>query len=439
MGTDKVGALIIDNDVKLAKQIQAALPEYVVSKAVRFQDAKDALRDGVGGLKVSIAIMNADDGSGLSLSMCKYISEDPDKYKLKGVSIVLLTADEFSDNSLKFLEYVEPHFHTGEIDDSDFYLTISDAIDEAELYVEEDDEPVEIVQTKSPDKLMGMAFKMNEPPRLAVYSDESMKKLMAGLVGKNKEQVKQVLEVMKEAANERKEAGLPVDINYGQKAKSVKTIEHGNKWANKTEIQPGSDKGESTKSGNDLDEASNVSMLHKINDRAKVSNLLSEDEDVQPKQPQRTYVNQANVQTGRNVINNAQINRTSNVVPANKSGHFKVLVVDTDANTKKAFDLFLGDKYQTVQFDSSMKAIDYVVKNRIDIVVVSFNLNGVPGSSVLKSIKNQPNGMGIRSFMLVDEKAGQGVINKVLSGQGIAGVITKPIVKKQLIATLNKY
>ena len=84
-----------------------------------------------------------------------------------------------------------------------------------------------------------------------------------------------------------------------------------------------------------------------------------------------------------------------------------------------------------------MKAIDFVVRNRVDIVAVEYNIMGVPGLSILKSIKNQPQGKSIKAFMLMDEKKRQFEIDNIKSTPGVAGVIMKPVVKKQLFYAIN--
>ena len=390
MSTEKVSAIIIDDDFRSAKQIQAVLPEYVESKVVRFKDAKETIGSEFGESRVGIVIMDADDSSGRTLPLFKYITEDPDNKNLKGVATVLITQDEFSDSSLEFLEVGEPFFYVGEVDESDFYLTVSDAIEAAQTNasIEEVEEPAiesEAQEKKAPtaEKLMGMSYKINvsedKPLRIAAYKNEAMIKYINKLTGKNKEKTKQVIEVLKKVSEEKAAALEPVDIKIGN-------------------------------SGEDL------SGLHKIKDADKVSKLL-QDEDIK---------------------NSAKAIKEKIRRKIEETRKKKILIVDTDPLTKRAFQIFLGDSYEYGQVDSSMKAVDYVVKNEIDIVAIAHDLNGVPGLSVLSSIQNQPNGRKSKAFVFMKEGTNQFEINTLLMVPGVTGVIFKPILKKQLLDVFSR-
>ena len=391
MSTEKVSAIIIDDDFRSAKQIQAVLPEYVESKVVRFKDAKETIGSEFGESRVGIVIMDADDRSGRSLPLFKYITEDPDKKKLNGVASVLITQDEFSDNSLEFLEIGEPFFYVGEVDESDFYLTVSDAVEAAQESalaeeVEEISTESDAQEKKAPtaEKLMGMSYKINvsedKPLRIAAYKNEAMIKYISKLTGKNKEKTKQVIEVLEKAAKEREAAGEPVDIKIGNNR------------------------------GTDL------SGLHKINDADKVSKLL-QDEDIK---------------------NSAKAIKEKIRRKIEETRKKRVLIVDTDPLTQRAFQIFLGDTYEYSQVESSMKAVDYVIKNEIDIVAIAHDLNGVPGLSVLSSIQNQPNGRKSKAFVFMKEGTNQFEINTLLMVPGVTGVIFKPILKKQLLDVFSR-
>ena len=145
---------------------------------------------------------------------------------------------------------------------------------------------------------------------------------------------------------------------------------------------------------------SNVYNVHKIKDASKVATLLEEEPEEDPSKP-------------------------------------KLLIVDYDENTYKAMKMFLTN-YNVAMVDSNIKAIDYILKNRVDVVAIEYNMQGIPGFSILKSIRNQPGGRNIKAFMIMGEKRSDFEMNHVRTATGVAGVITKPIVKKQLYETFNK-
>lgn len=464
MSMDKIGAIIIVKDPNTAKQVSSVLPDYIESVCVKPDDAKEKLFTGINGAKAKLVIIDADDKTDKALALCKYLYEDPNKQGFRKVAIVLLTVDEFSNSSMEFLEYGDPVFYTGEINDSDFYMVVTDALEEAEL---REDDPYELPEEdslvqkpKSPDKIMGMTFEMDNPElmRVVSYSDEAVKESLNGLVNKNKEYAMEVFSVLEETSSELEEAGIPVEFKYGaKKERTVRKVEHptektetGSEPANgitsASKWGKGSDSTKAIKaswgpkwggknSASEKAPAEDISSLHKLNDAAKVDELLEEDDMLSfilNLDPQAGSGNTAGVQTG------TQLGAT--MLPnVNLAGEAKkVLIVDSDATTEKAFKLFLGAGYEFYQVDSSMKAIDYVVKNKVDIVAVDYDMNGMSGKAILSSILNQPNGFAIKAFLIMNEKSSKEQINDALLTIGVSGVITKPIVKKQLVGAINR-
>lgn len=436
MSNEKIGAIIINSDRELVKQIQEALPDYIESAMVKYADAKEKLFTGVNGAGTGLVILDADTNSDQALSLCKYIAEDPDKRGFKKVAVILLTADEFSDSALEFLAYGNPSLYSGEIDDSDFYIAVTDALEEAELR-EEDIDEADDSSTKqttiSPEKLMGMAYEMGKPElmRVVSYNNSDVAKALSNLVSKNKERAAEIYEILKEAAEELKEDGQTPDINIFKKEKVVKKVEVASKPVAAEKPNQTAGAANSIPSGK--------WDIYQYSDAKKVGALLS-DTETSPSLPEKKPA--GNVNRGFNNVNKQvapqNVYRVNNNTTNNTSDKKKILIVDHDKTTLKAFNLFISEGYEFEQVETSMQAIDYIVKNTVDIVVVAYYLQGVSGKVVLNSILNQPSGRRIKGFLMMDSKSDDRKIEEALKIPGVFGIIKTPIVKKQLVAALNR-
>lgn len=448
MNSDRIKAVIIHSDFKLAKEIQTEMPDYIDVSFSRFSNAKEKLAEGTDGEKIGLVIMGAEEDDGKDLTLYKYIKQDPDKIGLRKIPVILLAADEFSTHSLEFFDIADPVFYTGDIADSDFFMTINDVLDEAELHEDDDfdtDETESEETPKSSEKLMGAVYSidtsMPESRRIAAYDNANLKEALIKAVSENKEKAKQIYEVLESIASEKKAKGEPVDFSIGKdKDREPKAVE-------KTPISQWKKKQES------------LASLHKINDIKRVSELLTEEPEIKadisakgadarntgfyakknvvqaPQSSSGQVLKQAAGPMQKQVQQRAQ-------TPVNtgnrQSKNPVILIVDSDPNTLKAFKLFLGEGYRIEMVESSMKALDFVVKNKVDIVAIDYVLQGMSGLSVLKSIKNQPAGMNAKVFIFMQENSPQAVMDKVYNTPGVAGVIKKPIIKKKLLSVINR-
>ncbi|MDO4188184.1 MAG: response regulator [Lachnospiraceae bacterium] len=352
MNDEKICAIIIDTDVKRVKEIKDILPDYIDLKPLKYSEAMNSFRSGIDGHKVELVIMDADDETGKSLTLFKYISEDPDRLNLKNTAVLLITQDEFSDHSFEYYDCGEPVFYSGELDESDFYLAVTEALEEADNRNYELDEPTYVEPVLSEEYIEAEAVIKEEQEKKEEAERESAKSI-----------------------SDKHELEIHIEYGAGQKLVISRAPQ-----INQAHV--------------------NISNIHKISDANKVADLLKEDAPVEPSKP-------------------------------------KILIVDYDENTLKAMKLFLTN-YDVEMVNTNIKAIDYIVKNRVAVVAIEYNMNGVPGLSILKSIRNQPGGKDIKAFMIMGEKRSQFEMNHVLSATGVAGVITKPIVKKQLYKELGK-
>ena len=424
MGNKSIKALIINSDIKFTKEIQGAIPDYFDVSFSRYQDAKEKLRTGIDDKNIGLVILNADEDSTNALSIFKYIKEDPDRVGLKNTPVILLTADEFAPHCLDFYDVADPFFYSQSIDDSDFFMAISDCIEEAEMAAldtlnkEEKTEKNTIV--KSPEKLMGTVYSIDtsvpEAMRVATYEDKKVIEKMSESVKNTKRTAKEVYEILENFLKEKEAIGEKVELNLGlNKSKLPKPAINVpiSKW----------------KIEND------ISSIHQLSDVSKVNDFLADDYD-----PALINYSDAYLWNKRTTINTPVniIRRDAVSVPKEPTGPKSVLIVDTDKNSLKAFELFLNENYKVAIVDSNMKAIDYIVKNKTDIIVIANDVNGMSGTAITRSIKNQPAGMQSKICIMIDENSPYQEYEEVKTAMWVSGVIKKPIIKKQLLAVLNR-
>ena len=424
MGNKSIKALIINSDIKFTKEIQGAIPDYFDVSFSRYQDAKENLRTGIDDKNIGLVILNADEDSTNALSIFKYIKEDPDRVGLKNTPVILLTADEFAPHCLDFYDVADPFFYSQSIDDSDFFMAISDCIEEAEMAAldtlnkEEKTEKNTIV--KSPEKLMGTVYSIDtsvpEAMRVATYEDKKVIEKMSESVKNTKRTAKEVYEILENFLKEKEAIGEKVELNLGlNKSKLPKPAI--NVPISKWKIE------------------SDISSIHKLNDVSKVNDLLVDDYDPALINYSDAYLwnKRTTINTPVNIIRRDAVN-----VPKEPTGPKSVLIVDTDKNSLKAFELFLNEDYKVAIVDSNMKAIDYIVKNKTDIIVIANDVNGMSGTAITRSIKNQPAGMQSKICIMIDENSPYQEYEEVKTAMWVSGVIKKPIIKKQLLAVLNR-
>ena len=424
MGNKSIKALIINSDIKFTKEIQGAIPDYFDVSFSRYQDAKEKLRTGIDDKNIGLVILNADEDSTNALSIFKYIKEDPDRVGLKNTPVILLTADEFAPHCLDFYDVADPFFYSQSIDDSDFFMAISDCIEEAEMAAldtlnkEEKTEKNTIV--KSPEKLMGTVYSIDtsvpEAMRVATYEDKKVIEKMSESVKNTKRTAKEVYEILENFLKEKEAIGEKVELNLGvNKSKLPKPAINVpiSKW----------------KIEND------ISSIHQLSDVSKVNDLLVDDYDPALINYSDAYLwnKGTTINTPVNIIRRDAVN-----VPKEPTGPKSVLIVDTDKNSLKAFELFLNENYKVAIVDSNMKAIDYIVKNKTDIIVIANDVNGMSGTAITRSIKNQPAGMQSKICIMIDENSPYQEYEEVKTAMWVSGVIKKPIIKKQLLAVLNR-
>ena len=107
-----------------------------------------------------------------------------------------------------------------------------------------------------------------------------------------------------------------------------------------------------------------------------------------------------------------------------------IVVVEYDTRMIKTCDLFLRSQYEVVGVETGMRAIDYFVKSKADLLLINYHMPVLTGTKILESIRWQPNGKTVPAMFFIE---GNSIEEKNLCKQeGVLGVISKPFSKSTL-------
>lgn len=422
--------VIVDDNANRRDLIKSYLPSYMdASVSNNGEEAIDCMLSEVDE-KPDLVILYADDAKGKGLKTFELMQYTHRSEKLFMIPVLLVTKDEFSDRCLEFLEIGDVSFYEykDEIDENELYSALMDALDRGTLMEEADFEefpPVYKETPSSPDKLMGMAFVMDEhdlPQRCAVVHGNNRVKEILKSVKDSKEKATEVRRLIENENEERKKLGMaPIFLPSKDNKKEPKKITKNKPKPTKPPIRL------------DADTAEN---LYRLNNQS-VGIILSEESEI--KETPYSDFSIANI-LKKNTNNQTQQNNQPQAAanpPKQKNGKKRVLIIDTDARTEKACQLFLDESYEIILVDSGMKAIDFFIKNTADVVLLEYNLPALNGERVMASIRLQPLGRNVPVIMMFNKDVPLDVKTKVSCNREIKSFVHKPITKKQLVAAVN--
>lgn len=462
-------AVIIDDDENRRNLIESLLPDYFEKKSSRYDEsAKGLILPEDGSEKASIVIMYADDMRNKSTYMFNWmISENRNKRVYK-IPVVFITKDMFSDRAYELLEIADARFVEcgDEIDEISLFDEVMEALDEAEANEGDDEEieqyPPEVAMpASSPDRIMGMKFVMpssdDATRRSVVIKDEEKLNTLMKSVKISKNKAAEVKAIIEKAIEEKIANGEEVKWDFSKESKGEpKTItksrpsgvieepivkknrpsgvieepeinnQNGikNRWAYNSETL------------NDLHNvaASNVSSLLDETPVQSMQNAQSTPRRLSEEVPRMSDIGMQLFNGMPGTRGNASAENTTEKVSNKK---YKVFIIDADPKTIKACQLFLDDRFVYESADSSMKAIDYFVKKSADVVIIDYNMPGINGIQILKSVRMQPYGVNVPVVLLFKNDNEPSVIGKACALPKVKGIVMKPITKKQLVATVT--
>ncbi len=404
-------AIIIDEDRTRRESVKAILPDYIDSVALGYGDgALDYLKPDAEGAVPDLVIMYGDDKKSLGLYTYDWMINKSGSTDIASIPVVILTDDEFSDRAMEFLEIGDVVFYEGELDESEFFSVITEAIEEAEFAPEPLITGYE--ETKNIDRLMGLSVKApGDGMQRAVVLDKEtqMANLMAALE-RGKQRAKDIQILLDAAAKVKDSKNSDSDIDNGY-------AEYKKRRAEAFERQ----RDRKAKREQELKEAEEFDRLEQ--------EYLHND----PVQKLKTKAmnNPMSAMGAQGTIMLDATARRKASDPERTYEKKTVVIVDHDVKARKLCALFLTQNYNVVALDSGIKTVDYFVKNRADLLIINPALPGMNGMMTVNSVRMQPGGSNIPVMYLVGDDYKES--RSHLLGPGVVGILNKPI-KRELIA-----
>lgn len=114
-----------------------------------------------------------------------------------------------------------------------------------------------------------------------------------------------------------------------------------------------------------------------------------------------------------------------------------ILIVDDDPTMLRIMRAFLQDDYRVTMVSSGKDAIEFLIHNQPDAILLDYVMPLFNGPSVLKIIRSKEKTRHIPVFFLTGQKDRDTVIECLSLNP--AGYFVKPIEKDTLLEKLNSY
>jgi len=412
MQMNDLRAIIIDDNKDRREKVSSILPDYIASVGVGFgEGALDYLkRDGEGVLP-DVVIMYGDDPKSYGLYIYDWMLNKSGDAGIAAIPVIVLTEDEFSDRSLEFLELGDVVFYEGEIDESNLFSVINEAIEYAEFMPD----PVEPVyeENKSIDRLMGQSVKAPEEGgrhRAVVLDMETRLDNLEAALARGKKRANDIRTLLDSAS----------------------AVKGAKENKNKPSV-----------SGSENNNTGTTSFLDKAKKNKNIIKQAAHDDgaavDSIEKLQKKAMTNPYGALNAQGTLKYHEAARQQryqedtrrNVVHGSSNGKPTVVIVDTDVKTRKLCSLFLTQKYNVISLDSGIKTIDFFVKNRADLLIINPILAGMSGVDTVRSVHMQPGGAYVPVMYLVGDDYTEARTR--LLGPNVVGILNKPI-KQGLIS-----
>ena len=429
--------IIIDDDRQRREMIQGLLPDYMESTAVGSgEGAIEYLKRDKEGRVPDLVIMNGDDRKSFGLYIYDWMINKSEDKLVEAIPVIVLTADEFSERSLEFLEIGDVLFYEGEIEESELFSVINDAIEEAEFMPT----PVEPVyeETKNIDRLMGLSVKapgeIGKQRAVVLDMDSRMQNLEAALE-RGRRRAQEIRTVINAAQTAKSDYD---DLLFGRRQKQKRDTE---------------------KAGTDVKKS--VSFFDKAKKKVEEPEELQEPFEEKEPVTRQESIDSEGEQKNFEIPGLDSVNRLREKAISNPYGAFnaqgsvkpeerpksrnadnptdkkRIVIVDDDVKTRKLCSLFLTQNYSVVTIDSGIKTVDYFVQNKADLLIINPGLKGMSGITTVASVRMQPGGANVPVMYLVGDDY-PGARSKLI-GNGVFAIPNKPIKRDFIIQTVEGF
>lgn len=112
------------------------------------------------------------------------------------------------------------------------------------------------------------------------------------------------------------------------------------------------------------------------------------------------------------------------------AGRMKIMVVDDNTVNLATVEQELQDKYEVIPMISGRRAVKYLYKDKVDLILLDVQMPLMDGIDTLREIRTQPNGITVPVIFLTAKKDKATVVEG--SKLGIMDFITKPFSSEDL-------
>lgn len=417
MKDNKPKIVIIDDNAARRSTIKHMLPDYVDVFDSGFGSAANALlMPESDGRIPRVVILNGDDDKKQGYQTYEWMKTKAPNLAGAGVSVIVLTEDEFSDKAMQFLELGDVLFYEGDIDEDEFFSVFVEAL-ESEL--EEDD----VIDTpsystdKSVDRLIGLTVSApagteGKPQRSVLINMEDHLEGLESAMEKERKKAESLRQIMADVAVENAVSG-----------KSIKPI----RVLDKQRKDHNMPRSVSKVVDNDNDNEEDIPEEFRRTKSEQPKVTLKQSALAQ----ELMFGNRANAMANGGIMTPPP---TMSEEPIRKRG--TIVVVDDDIVTLRTAKLFLQSQFNVITCESGMKAIDYFVRNQADMLFIDAVMPKLDGIMTLSSIRFQQNGCRVPTVYLVGNDF-QGTRER-LAGNYVFGTIQKPLTRIALLSAVEQ-
>lgn len=399
---DDLKIVIIDSDSERREEIASYLPVYAEAVQTSFsKNAKDVLYADAQGKFPDVVIMDADDDTNQGLYLFDLIRSGEIDSSIKKIPVILMTRDQFGDNCMDYLEIGDAVFYEGDPDEDRLFSTLIESLNEAEF--SEDDKDDEdylayyLKEEKSIEKVLGTTLSApagedGTTMRSAVLDMDSKLAGIEAVMESNMDKVSGTVKPLRVTNKIREDMGLPAvsneeDIRNAAGPKKRDSIIIDKLSQNEDVIARSKAVRERIRRQSEMLEANNK-MFSDMRDM-----MLNNANDAM------------NAQLGKRKLST-------------------IVVIDDDPTIIANAKQFLSNRYVVVGCDSGMKAVDYFIHEKADLIIIDAVLGSILGAQILTSIRWQQNGKSVPAIFMLGADY-KDAADK-LAIEGVVGVMQKP-------------
>lgn len=384
--------LIIDENKERIALLKSFMPEYVTTKSAIYGDpAKDIITAG----GIDLIMMYADDVKGHGLYMFGWLKKNSLYAK---IPVILLTKDAFSERSLDFLDLGDAEFYEGEPDQFRIFQMMSELLEETEMH-----EDMEMIRAEQ-------AMLNREKPSGWVSAGAGE---VARIVAEEKAKMAQIAAEPKPWQAD--SAAMVRDILKARAAREQEEEDEYTRGMNKAVIFAEAVQSTKVKAA--------PAQTVRIDDAYKRRQLA--------KSLERGEKKMKEIQKALEMVLHAKMRRMEEM----KKNQKRILVVDDDATTLKTIKHYLQDFYDVTLVNSGAQAIDFIVRYKVELMIIDYRMPMLDGAMTLQSIRYQPNGKYVPAIFLTAH-ADTEIVQRCINA-GAQGIIPKPVSREALLAAVS--